>query len=208
MDTRTYLSLDCESSGQTVPCAGTDEHKMGPIFAIGGCVFTFEFGAPVIHSQFQISYAPRDDEFDESTRAWWNKPENAPALRRLCLEAQFANEKDLMTHFYEKVLMPIFQSYPDIVIVSDCIVFDVAYLAERCRLHVSSTIPHFTLRNGSFVNTFDAATLELLFKSMEGQAAVDAMYAASPVKHTHCPAEDAVCAAHMMAGQLKYLGLI
>lgn len=208
-----FLSLDCECTGRIVPSGPNGELEPAPIFAIGCAIggFNKTTGALVFvpGRDLRLSFPPAANQYDASTREFWDK-KNQQVLTELSVNANCVDEQDLMGKFWTHWNM-IVREYPGITVVSDCQAFDIGYLLERVRRFVDPLAPMMTMQPLSdgtyrFVNTYDAGTLEKNTRAMFGQAVIDAIYEAAPVKHTHDPLDDAINTLYMMHGCSKHSG--
>jgi hypothetical protein len=208
-----FLSLDCECTGRIVPSDPNGELELAPIFAIGCAIGGFNETtgglAFVPGYDKRLSFAPAANQFDASTREFWNK--NQGVLDELSMNANCVDEQDLMRTFWDH-WNKVVQAFPGITVVSDCQAFDVGYLLERVHRFAYPLAPMMTLQplpgdgNYRFVNTYDAGTLEKNTRAVFGQAAIDKIYEAAPVKHTHDPLEDAINTLYMMEGCSRLSG--
>lgn len=204
------LSLDCERTGQNVPSGLDGALRAGPISAIGCAVGRFNANgglAFVPGFDLQLSFKPSVAD----TRAWWHRPENVKSLDYLVENANCIDERDMLRQFWD-YWRRVTTEWPGIVVVSDCVAFDVGYLHARALMLLDPAalpLTHQPQADGTtrFVNTFDAGTMEKLARSKYGQPAIDAIHEAAPVKHTHLPLEDATNTLYMMEGCAKLLGV-
>ena len=208
------LSLDCERTGQNVPSGPDGALRAGPITAIGCAVgrFNSHGGLTFVPGfDLQLSFAPAASDYDADTHAWWHRPENIDSHDFLIAQANCKDERDMLRQFWD-YWRRVTTEYPGIVVVSDCVAFDVGYLHTRALTlldPLALPLTHQPQADGTtrFVNTFDAGTLEKLARAKCGQPAIDAIYEIAPVKHTHKPLDDAINTLYMMEGCARLLGV-